>query len=289
MQPKQDKPAEQPNPAASRPSQRVRMQVTPELARQWLEKNVHNNRPLTDSLVIRYGVDMLEGRWQYNGDAIRFDTDGRLIDGQHRLHACIEAKLSFDTDVLFGLAPETIRTIDIGKSRTAGNIAHVEGAHNASCACAVAGLIVLHRRHGIQYMTDPRCQPTKPQVVEAAQSLPALDAAVAQAKLLGKKIAPPRLVGFCYYEFAAQNRDLAQRFYLELAHGLKLSPDNPVYHLRERLLADRQAKAKLPQLEIVALFFKAWMYYRENRPLRKLFWKSDGPAPEKFPDIGKVA
>jgi len=58
-----------------------------------------------------------------------------------------------------------------------------------------------------------------------------------------------------------------------------------VYHLRERLLADRRAKAKLPQLEIVALFFKAWLYYRDGRPLRKLFWKTDGPAPEKFPEI----
>ena len=289
VQQKYEKPSGQSIPATSQPSQRVRMQVTPELARQWLEQNVHNNRPLSDSLVIRYGVDMLEGRWQYNGDAIRFDTGGRLIDGQHRLHACIEAKLPFETDVVFGLSPEAIRTIDVGKSRTAGNIAHIEGAQNAACACAVAGLIILHRRHGIQSLTDPRCQPTKPQVVEAAQTLPGLDAAIAQAKLLGKKIAPPRLVGFCYYEFAAQNSEVAQRFFEELAHGLKLSPENPVYHLRERLLSDRQAKAKLPQLEIVALFFKAWVHYRENRPLRKLFWKSDGPAPEKFPDIGKAA
>jgi hypothetical protein len=83
------------------------------------------------------------------------------------------------------------------------------------------------------------------------------------------------------------NRPLADRFFDELAHGLNLSPDNPVYHLRERLLADRRAKAKLPQLEIVALFFKVWLYYRDGRPLRKLFWKTDGPAPEKFPDIGE--
>ena len=259
------------------------------MAREWLEKNVANNRPVSDSFVIKYGLDMMEGRWQYNGDPIRFDTEDRLIDGQHRLHACVEARVPFETDVIFGLAPEAIRTIDIGRSRTAGHIAHFEGAQNASAACAIAGLILLHRKHGIQNLNDPRCQPTKPQVVEAVRTLQGLDEAVAQAGMLGKKIAPPRVVGFCYYQFAAQNREVARRFFEELGYGVNLSLDSPVYLLRERLLTDRLAKAKLPQLEIVALFFKAWRFYRENRPLRKLFWKRDGAAPEKFPDIGEAA
>ena len=70
---------------------------------------------------------------------------------------------------------------------------------------------------------------------------------------------------------------------------VRIHSGNPVYLLRERLLTDRLAKAKLPKLEIVALFFKAWRFYRESRPLRKLFWKRDGAAPEKFPDIGESA
>jgi len=45
----------------------------------------------------------------------------------------------------------------------------------------------------------------------------------------------------------------------------------------------------LPQLDIVALFFKAWLFYREKRSLRRLFWKTDGPTPEKFPEIGEAA
>jgi hypothetical protein len=84
-------------PAANGLPRRMRMMVTPELAKQWLEANTHN-RPLSEELVIAYMVDMLDGRWQYNGDAIRFDHTGRLIDGQHRLHACIEAGVPFETD-----------------------------------------------------------------------------------------------------------------------------------------------------------------------------------------------
>lgn len=277
-----------PTITACREAKRVTMLITPELAQQWLERNVRN-RPMSENTVIAYGLDMLEGRWQYDGAPIRFDTDGNLIDGQHRLKACIDSGVSFENDVIFGLPPEAILTIDIHRPRTSGHIAAIKGFHNASCACAIAGLIVLHRRHGIERMNDPRCQPTKTQVVEAARTLPTLEEAVVQARLLGKKIAAPRVVGFCYYQFAAQDRAAAQRFFAELANGLGLSPDNPVYHLRERLLTDRQAKSKLPQLDIVALFFKAWLFYRNNRPLRKLFWKTDGLSPEKFPEIGEAA
>jgi hypothetical protein len=156
----------------------MRMMVTPELAKQWLEANTHN-RPLSEELVIAYMVDMLDGRWQYNGDAIRFDHTGRLIDGQHRLHACIEAGVPFETDVVTGLAPEAIRTIDIGRVRTAGHIAHLEGVENASVACAIAGLAVLHRKYGIERMNDPRHKPTKTEIVEAARTLAGLDAAIA--------------------------------------------------------------------------------------------------------------
>ena len=263
---------------------RMRMMVTPELARRWLQTNTQN-RPLSETMVIAYMVDMLDGRWQYNGDAIRFDHTGRLIDGQHRLHACIEAGVPFETDVVTGLAPEAIRTIDIGRVRTAGHIAHIEGVENANVACAVAALVVLHQKYGIERMNDPRCKPTKTEIVEAARTLPGLDAAVAKAKLLGRRIAAPRIIGFCYWAFAQQNRARADRFFDELEHGLNLRPDNPVYHLRERLLLDRRSKAKLPQLEILALFFKAWIHYRDGKPLRRLSWKSDGPSPEKFPSL----
>ncbi len=263
------------------------MRITPETAKQWLEQNVRN-RPLSDDIVIGYALDMLEERWEYNGDAIRFDSAGCLIDGQHRLKACIEAGVSFESDVIFGLPPKVMRTIDIHRPRTAGHIAQIEGAQNAACACAVAAMIILHKRHGIQHMNDPRCQPTKTQIVDAASTLPNLEPAVAQARLLGRKIAAPRIIGFCYYVFAAQSPTLAERFFDELAHGINMQQDNPVYHLRERLLTDRRAKAKLPQFEIIALFFKSWLFYRENRPLRKLFWKSDGPAPERFPSIGEA-
>ena len=94
---------------------------------------------------------------------------------------------------------------------------------------------------------------------------------------------------FCYYLFSEQNAAKADRFFEEFSLGADLRGDSPVYHLRERLLANRISKSKLPMLEIIALFFKAWIAYRQGRTVRNLRWRSEGPAPEKFPEIGDAA
>lgn len=64
--------------------------IEPHLAESWLTKNV-KNRNLTDRIAKKYARDMASGKWKTTGDPIRFDVDGNLIDGQHRLQACVLA------------------------------------------------------------------------------------------------------------------------------------------------------------------------------------------------------
>ena len=60
--------------------------VTPAIATRWLGLNTNNRHPrITD--VRALAADMRGGRWQQNSETIKFGTDGRLIDGQHRLMA----------------------------------------------------------------------------------------------------------------------------------------------------------------------------------------------------------
>jgi hypothetical protein len=61
------------------------VEITPAMAREWLEKNIENNRGVGAQVVDAYARDMLAGKWYIPGDPIRFDEDGNLIDGQHRL------------------------------------------------------------------------------------------------------------------------------------------------------------------------------------------------------------
>jgi hypothetical protein len=267
----------------------VRMMVTPDMAKLWLKSNTHN-RPLSDGVVISYACDMIDGRWKYNGDPIRFDTNGTLIDGQHRLGACVEARVPFETAVIFGLSPEVMPTIDIGHVRTAAHAAHLDGIPNAALAAAITRFVLVHDRYGVQRMNNPKCKPTKPQINEWVKKLPGLDVAATLAtRDRWRRITSPTLIGFCYYVFARDNQQLAQRFFTELKDAVGLTQTNPVYHLRERLISNGAAKAKLPHLQILAIFFKAWNAYRSGKPMRSLRWRNDGPKPEPFPVIDNAA
>lgn len=262
---------------------RVHMTVTPTIARRWLDCANSNNRPLMETVYTGYACDMIDGRWLDNGDAIRFSREGVLLDGQHRLRACVEAGVSFDTDVIIGLDPASLSTIDTGAVRTAAHIVGFYGVQNATNACALATFLIIHRKHGISRYNNAACKPTKAEVVELARADGRIQVVAGRAVQWGKKLAPPRVLTFCYYLFSEQNETRAEEFFREFHSGTDLQPNNPVYVLRERLIANRTAKAKLPLLEILALFFKAWAAYRDSRPIKVLRWSQN--ANEPFPEI----
>jgi hypothetical protein len=105
--------------------------VTPSIAVAWLEQN-KKNRPVNRHLVRRLARDMASGQWQLTGDAIRFDTDAHLIDGQHRLQACILSDTPFETTVMYNLPTDAMRVIDTGKSRNAADILSLQGFKNTA-------------------------------------------------------------------------------------------------------------------------------------------------------------
>jgi hypothetical protein len=85
--------------------------VTPALATKWLERNTRN-RDLRQDVVMRYANDMKAGRWMVTGDAIAFDKNGAIVNGQHRLWAVFEAGITVPMFVTFNLEPEVVRVLD---------------------------------------------------------------------------------------------------------------------------------------------------------------------------------
>ncbi len=79
-----------------------------------------------------YARDMRSGRWPFTGDPIRFTTDGELIDGQHRLHAVIEADLTIPFLCVFGLEPRAKHALDTGRKRSAGDVLALKGYPQAA-------------------------------------------------------------------------------------------------------------------------------------------------------------
>lgn len=105
------------------------MIVTPELAKEWLE-SAGTNRGISQNRVKTYAEDMKNGNWQYNGEEIKFNESGELIDGQHRLHAIIRANTPVKMDVKFGV-PDNVTLLDRGRPRSVADILRVGGMEKA--------------------------------------------------------------------------------------------------------------------------------------------------------------
>lgn len=96
----------------------TRERITPEVATQLLATNIDRNRRVNVARVEMYEHDMLTGKWIDNGATIKIDSEGRLIDGQHRLRAIERGGITLWMWVARGLSPDAFETIDVGFART---------------------------------------------------------------------------------------------------------------------------------------------------------------------------
>lgn len=109
--------------------------ITPAIAEEYLKRNTLN-RKMSKHRVAYYASQMKAGRWQLNGQAIIFDTEGNLLDGQQRLAAVIKSGCPIQVIVIRGISSTTMGTIDTGKARTAGDVFALRGAKSARAAAA---------------------------------------------------------------------------------------------------------------------------------------------------------
>ena len=92
--------------------------VTPVLAAEWLGQNHKKNRKMRPRKVLEYETEMRAGRWVLGDQAISFDVDDNLINGQHRLKAVFNSGITCRFLVLWGCPDRALYVIDGGMKRT---------------------------------------------------------------------------------------------------------------------------------------------------------------------------
>lgn len=122
--------------------------LTPELAAEWLEKN-KMNRKLRDKRVNYLATEMAAGRWYLNGGTFVFDTDGMMVDGQHRCHAVIKSGFSYAALVVRDVEPESRISIDDPLRRTFADDLEMNGmGPNAAAKEVLLRRILTWQRYG---------------------------------------------------------------------------------------------------------------------------------------------
>jgi len=102
--------------------------VTPAMAAEWLKLN-SLNRPIRRQTVSKYASVMRSGQWVRSPEAIGFDVNGRLIDGQHRLTAVVESGVTVEFLVVRNLPVGVFDVIGQGPRRSSADgyvIKHLE-------------------------------------------------------------------------------------------------------------------------------------------------------------------
>lgn len=255
--------------------------ITPELAKKWLVTQ-QRNRPISARHLARLMAAMQAGRWVANGSPIRFDCEGHLIDGQHRLTAGRDSYTTFQSYVVFGLPLEAQAHIDIeSKPRSPGEVFGLLDEANAN-QLAAAVLWVWHYLARKMPSYVARDAPSIPMRHDLLQVHPGLRDAIVYGRM-AQHLLPKSLGTALFYLMQRTDVPLAMAFFETLSHGENLTKGMPVYVLRNRLIANSQSKSKLPPQYLAALTIKTWNRFILNRPMHILQWKGDGA--EDFPSI----
>lgn len=259
------------------------VKITPDLAKEWLKRNTHNRRLNQDEVELLAGA-MKRGEWMDNGDPFaRFDADGNILDGQHRLHALIKANFTWQGYIVDGLAPEVQRVIDIGQPRTFAQELGLDGYVNPNQLAAVA-LGVFRWENGDWNAKTRKATRIQLRNLVELNEAPLQDAVRAAHRLNNKLRVAPTSAALAYWLFAQIDQEDADDFFDRLTNGT-VEPSHPIGLLRERLIEWMRARHgdKPSRQMILAYFIKAWNFYRNGEHPAYLVFRPGGKTPEKWP------
>ena len=251
--------------------------ITPEIAKTMLGENVNNRRISRDNVNL-FAREIRNGEWRFNGEAIKFSKDGRLLDGQHRLLAVIAADKPLTTLVIRGLEDETQQTMDSGKTRTLGE-------KNSTQLASLARAVYLADQLGMEAAAQNDLKPTRGEIISFIDQTPQLADVLAASRAFRSQsgdMLTSSMFASLWWTFAHIDTDAADRFFMSLASGANLQADDPILILRNTLMAQPHKAGRSTRdnrVRIAALTIKAWNKWRKGKPLRQLKFS----AGESFP------
>lgn len=205
------------------------MDVTPQMATEWLDMN-HNNRAVSQTRVDAFARVMKAGGWRVNNQAIAFDVDGNLIDGQHRLWAIVEAKMTVRISVAHNVSKDAIKTIDRGGTRSIGEVLRREGEMpspgRVSSWCN-SDRLLMENVSGKGSVEETEAY--------YARNRKAVDFLLAH--LPSKPPFKPAMVGAAFIVAMRRHAALIENFVPAMVAGVNLEQTSPIYVAREIIIS----------------------------------------------------
>lgn len=256
--------------------------VTPHVATEMLTHN-RNNRRLVETMVEKLAGALERGEWEFNAETIKFDEDGTLIDGQHRLGAIARAGVPAPVLVVRGLSPVARETVDIGRTRRLADHLALRGVMNYTQVAGTTTLLyrVLHnhipRKRG-HYPTHSQLLAFYEEHLTLITDATIYGRAVYQAHL---RVAPSILSTAHSLGQIAAPHGQYEEFFNALADGSNLEANSPVLRLRDRLQRDALDRRVVRyQEKQLAAIIKAWNRWVSGLDAPQVYtWRDNEPFP----------
>lgn len=249
--------------------------ITPEMASEMLAKNTNNYRSIKKSVVDVIANSIILGQWKINGATIRFSEEGRLMDGQHRLHAIVKAGIAVPCFVVYGLPEESDITIDID-----GELRKLEDhlIKKEECNAKVLSTVI---RNLAKYDTgnffDKTTRISSTSSVSILDRFPGIRDAV--NKFARKNlITRPSILAMCYFIIKMKHQDnveIVDEFFDKLVNGDSLEENSPLLILRNVFIASKiKGNMGLDRKFSASIIIKTWNYYQNTNPKKRRFTKN---------------
>lgn len=236
--------------------------ITPAQAKKYLQSNTEN-RAVRKAWVERLAGMISSGAWHLTHQGIAFSEDGRLIDGQHRLLAILEANKPAQMMVAREIPEEAYRHIDGGAPRVLADRLKLcdDSRLNRTIASLIRARLFIINGGGKAISVD-----------EAEDEFLACDKAyMAVGRAWGKKV--PGItrtdVGAALVSYAHHSMKKADQFGIQLLSGENLYKGLPSHTLREALIAGRTGQGH-SEVETYYKCIAAMKAHEEERTISAL-------------------
>jgi hypothetical protein len=263
--------------------------IEPETAKKWLNRYNTKNRFLSKTRAERLAQAQRNGEWLFNGQPIQFAWDGTLLDGQHRLLACVLSDIAMESLVIWGVDSDSQHTMDMGKPRSVADILALEGYSNHFALAALAKRIALYKAKGLRYALHQSNVQTPGEILREARELTNPPRYLGEAKAIARVLRlNPTVVGLFMWITDQIDEADSSFFWSRLRSGIDLHEGDPIYALRvwatdpSRDTMTNNSQSRTIHGGIIA---KSWNKFRTGEAVTRLSFKTGGAKPEQFPEL----
>lgn len=246
--------------------------VTPKLAGEWLAAN-KKNRNIAQNTVDLYARDMAANEWHFTGEPIKFDANGDLIDGQHRLMAVLRSGKTISFLVVRGLVGSAQDFMDSGKKRSAADMLQLRGHANSTLLASTArfGLII---ESGVRVAGQ---SVSKSEIGAYLDANPDLVDVVSHASSAAKYMPfSPTALAYSWLLLNRVDSLEAAAFFDSLANNATKGKGDPRNTLLRRMNSAKRADERLRPDDQVQFIVRAWNAHRKGADLHILKVRADG-------------